>query len=140
MYKPYYEWECFLAGMYDPVREKSVVECLVFMSNVDFFARAMYDVSIMWPVTMEDKLTNTSLNRVAFIGQAACCYAKGFRCGEVKAAWKDLDAEYKLRANEEARKVIRLWEMKYTNGLKNIAKPGRIDVIRKEYLTLFPLD
>lgn len=137
MYKPYYKWECYNSGMYKRVRHHKVEPALEFMLDSDSFHRAMKVVVNSWPVTMSDKLTNHNLNRIAFIGQAACCYAKGLRAVEVKAAWGLMPNHKRILSNNFALNILKTWEQE--KKLADISSCGRIGVIGGVYQMKLPL-
>jgi len=101
-------WECYKSGMYrtESNEEFYLNEAIKFMSNTELFAKAMVDVVSKWNYTMLHHLSNTSLNKHAFIGQCACSYA--IKCPEsiVRLAWKQLTEKQRMDADFEAKKVI----------------------------------
>jgi len=101
-------WECYKNGMYrsEPKEEFYLKEAIKFMSNTELFAKAMNEVVGKWNYTMLHHLTNSSLNRHAFVGQCACSYA--INCPEyiVRLAWKELTEKQRNDADFEAKKII----------------------------------
>ena len=91
IYFPYWEWECFHAGMYKrvPPEGKTSDQCkqeyCVFLKNIEGFNAAMIRIKKEWPISCKQFLTNENINRIAWIGQASMCIETGiprvFRSG-----------------------------------------------------------
>ena len=76
------KWECHAAGFYAGFKEgMTAAECeeayRVFLADTESFAAALEDVIVKWKYSCEHYLTNTAMNRIAWLGQAAACYAIG---------------------------------------------------------------
>ena len=54
-------------------------------------------------------LTNPSVNKIAWIGQASCCFAFGSTSLETKKAWNTLREEKKENANNIAKIALEKW-------------------------------
>jgi hypothetical protein len=111
--------------------EKEMIEkAIEFMSNTELFSKSMEFVVSNWKNTMDNSLSNKSINRIAFIGQCACFNSIG--CPEylTKKCWKHLDKTKQILANIEADKKIKLWTLeKYNDLLTN----GKKDAIKKDF-------
>lgn len=90
VFHTYDKWECFKAGFYASSKEGlTKQECenayRDFLSDSKKFAKALDGVISEWKYSCEHYLTNASMNRIAWLGQAAACYALGipaiFRSG-----------------------------------------------------------
>lgn len=117
IYKPYWTWEEYLNGMYNGY-EKRELEHMInlstdFMFNVDLFYFHMRISVFEWSNTMLHNLTNTSKNRIAFIGQCACSHALKVNDIAVKTAWKSLPINIKNEANIKAKNVLLDWILEY---------------------------
>lgn len=62
-----------------------------------------------WKHSCEHNLTNDSMNKIAYIGQAACCLYDNVPCIVTMNAWKTLPVEIRLRADEIAKKTLNKW-------------------------------
>lgn len=76
------KWECHKAGFYASKKDgMTTEECekayAEFLSNKEKFAAALEKVTTEWKYSCEHYLTNKSMNRIAWLGQAAMCYATG---------------------------------------------------------------
>lgn len=76
------KWECEKAGLYKTsVDGMTADQCKEayrdFLSDTDRFREAAECVISDWEKSCEHYLTNFAMNRIAWIGQAAVCYATG---------------------------------------------------------------
>lgn len=109
VFHTYEKWECYKAGFYKTtVDGMSAEECRDryrdFLSDLDRFGKALDGVVSEWRHSCEHYLTNAAMNRIAWLGQAAACYALGipstFRSGfslmtdEEQAVANNLALEY----------------------------------------------
>jgi len=114
IYHPYQDWEDYKNGMWrkeTPENEKHLLDKAIdFTGNHEEYGAAMIRVINEWPVTCQHNLTDTTQNRKAFIGHAACCLA--FKCPEyiTREAWGYLTKKQQDDANKQAEKAIMLWE------------------------------
>jgi hypothetical protein len=82
VFHTYDKWECHKAGFYASKKEgitKEEGERLYaeFLSNDEKFRKALNGVITEWKYSCEHYLTNRSMNRIAWLGQAAMCYSEG---------------------------------------------------------------
>lgn len=113
VFHTYDKWECFKAGFYNTTKDgMAKAECeesyKVFLSDIPRFEAALERVISEWKNSCEHYLTNASMNRIAWLGQAAMCIATGvpsvFRAGFFK-----LTAKQQETANESALKYLNRW-------------------------------
>lgn len=76
----YDKWECYKAGFYaTTVEGRTKADCEEayrgFLSDKDRFSAALEGVITEWVHSCEHYLTNKAMNRIAWLGQAAACYA-----------------------------------------------------------------
>lgn len=113
IYKPYWLWEDFLNGFYNTSFDGNLDEVYEFMCNVSLFELSMIDVVINWPNSMLHNLTNSHINRIAYIGQCAVNYKMRAPSLVTKCQWKLLPSNIQKLANESARIVLNLWIDEY---------------------------
>lgn len=82
VFHTYDKWECYKAGFYATKKEgmtkKQCEEFYAeFLSDSDRFEAALGGVISEWKNSCEHYLTNASLNRIAWLGQASVCYESG---------------------------------------------------------------
>lgn len=113
IFHTYDKWECEKAGFYKTnVDGMTSDECREayrdFLADSDRFMAAAQAVINEWPNSCEHYLTNFAMNRIAWIGQAAMCYATGVPsrfCG----GFGLLTEEQQKKANEVALDVLNDW-------------------------------
>ena len=117
VYHPYWLWEDYKAGFYNNIsgKEKKIkIEKVLEMFNdkekTMFF---MNKVIKCWTFSCEHNFTNPSLNRIAYLGQAACCMYSEIPNTITMEAWSLLSKDVKDYANEIARQTIEKWEINY---------------------------
>jgi len=128
-------WEDWLNGMWrNETKEyeaENIDSIIQFTANHIEYGKAMIRVIDEWHICCENNLSNTSINRKAWIGHAACCIAYNYPEYLVRRAWKTLTFEQQKLANNEADKAIKLWEQRIR--LKPMSKSGKIDAIQLEF-------
>jgi len=84
VYHTWDKWECYPAGFYEnKPRDRSLTDdqCrdmyAEFLRDIPAFEAAMAGVLRDWPNSTEHYLSNESMNRIAWLGQSAMCYARG---------------------------------------------------------------
>lgn len=80
IFHTYDKWECYAAGFYaTTVPGMSKQECeeeyRAFLADSPRFKAALHGVITEWRHSCEHYLTNAAMNRIAWLGQAAMCYA-----------------------------------------------------------------
>jgi hypothetical protein len=117
IYYHYQLWEDFLYGMYKNMTESENQAILIDAKRLLTTPKELYKmmkiVSLEWEKSTEQNLTNTSRNRQAWLGQAACCFACGASEGITKSAWNMLTKKQQNQANRIADKIIFEWEKYY---------------------------
>lgn len=96
-----------------PNRRIALQRAVIFTGNHRLYGRYMQRVTIEWPNSCINALTDYNLNRKAWIGHAACALA--LRCPEdiTRQAWGLLTDEQRILANRQADRAIQSWEMRY---------------------------
>lgn len=82
VFHTYDKWECYRAGFYsttvkDLTKQEAEEKYRDFLSDDGEFSDALDGVINSWPNSCEHYLTNSSMNRIAWLGQAAACYGIG---------------------------------------------------------------
>lgn len=113
VFHPWHEWECFKAGFYDSgcLFDDDIAKGLYkeFLQNLDAFESGMFRVEKEWPNSCQQFLTNTSMNRVAWLGQAAMCIThKVPSC--FRGGFKLLSDKEQAEANAKAQEFLDGWE------------------------------
>lgn len=116
------KWECYPAGFYENSLEgKSHEECKnVFkniLTNPERFEKSLNGVINNWKNSCEHYLTNKSMNRIAWLGQASVCYDSGVPA-RYSSSWFDISEEKRDKADKIALKYLNIWLK--NNNLKEV--------------------
>ena len=127
IYHPYWLWEDYKAGFYDNVsgeRKKELILKVIEMFNdAKLTKENMLYVVNNWTYSCEHNLTNESLNKIAYIGQGACCVYACVPCSITMESWSLLTDEVKKRSDKIALECIEIWK----NNNKNIQLCLKLD-------------
>jgi hypothetical protein len=116
------KWEAVPAGFFAPgIKGRSKEECEAeygaFLSDSNQFAAGIQKVFAEWPNSCEHNLTNSSVNRIAWIGQAAACAAIGLPA-TFRGGFSALSEARQKEANLVALKYLNMWLK--NRGLKEL--------------------
>ena len=118
VYHPYWIWEETDFNMWGttPNRREMLEWAIEFTGDHVKYGEAMMSVANEWKYSCEHNLSNLTQNRKAWIGHAACAYAK--KCPEdiVREAWSHLTKEQQYLANGVADLAIKHWESENLEG------------------------
>lgn len=109
------KWEDYKHGFYNTTCEDTkehIQKSVELLSNQDKFYKYANKVIKEWVCSCEQNLTDPSLNKIAYIGQSACCLANGTPAFVTRNSWAYLDENKQRLANETARKVLKEWKYK----------------------------
>lgn len=113
IFHTYDKWECYPAGFYESsLKNMSHDECkakfVEILSSEELFSKALSGVISEWKNSCEHYLTNKSMNRIAWLGQASVCYLSGVP-SRYSGAWFDVSEENRKKADELALKYLNIW-------------------------------
>lgn len=114
VYHTFEKWECFAAGFYDQhppagmTKEGCEKAYAEFLKDIPSFSAALGRVISEWGKSCEHYLTNESMNRIAWLGQASMCIAKGIP-SVFRAGFNLLTESEQRRADETAFKFLNQW-------------------------------
>lgn len=112
----YEYWECYKNGFFRNVSGKEKKELL--QKVIDLFQDAektkeyMLKVVNDWNYSCEHNLTNLSLNRVAWLGQAACCLYANIPYSITMENWRNVSEDKRIIACKIAEEIIINYEFK----------------------------
>jgi ParB-like chromosome segregation protein Spo0J len=80
IFHTYDQWECYKAGFYATTvegmsRDEALEAYRDFLADTGKFSATLEHVITEWKHSCEHYLTNKAMNRIAWLGQAAACYA-----------------------------------------------------------------
>lgn len=116
---PIDQWEEIPANMWGEVVNRRIFlqRAVIFTGNHRLYGCYMQRVTLEWPNSCINALTDYNLNRKAWIGHAACALA--LHCPEdiTRQAWGLLTNEQRILANRQADRAIQSWEVRYGASL-----------------------
>ena len=112
IYHPWWKWECYKSGFYNTTvdidHDLAKEKYRDFLRNSQSFDVAIQEVFKQWPNSCEHFLTNPSINRIAWLGQASMCIMHKIP-SMFRGGFKLLSPEEQDTANEVARKALEQW-------------------------------
>jgi hypothetical protein len=116
IYHRYEYWEDYKNNMYSTLDSNNIEKIKLaykLLSNSDLFLKKAIEMLQVYKISKLENLTNMFCNRKAWIGQATCNFT--FNCTEiqVREAWNRLNDIEKYKANLQADKLIKSFELEY---------------------------
>lgn len=114
IFHTYDKWECEKAGLYKntPPDGMTKEQCKQtykdFLGDSDKFESALKYIIENWKYSCEHYLTNSAMNRIAYLGQAAVCYATKVPA-TFSGGWFLLTESEQLTANNLALKYLNIY-------------------------------
>lgn len=108
------KWECHKAGFYETKAPAGLTadNCRAYyrelLRDIAEFERVLECVISEWKHSCEHYLTNSSMNRIAWLGQAALCYKYGIP-SEFRGGYGLLNEAEQLAADEAALRALNNW-------------------------------
>jgi ParB-like chromosome segregation protein Spo0J len=124
------KWECVKAGFYATTkdgwtREQCEQAYFDLLTDCNEFESAARKVLEQWPMSCEHYLTNSAMNRLAWIGQASVCFKYGVP-SQFSSGWNLLSDEQQKGANAVALKVLNEWLASREIGMLNFEEAAAI--------------
>lgn len=116
IFHTYEEWECYKAGFYattapDGMKKQDCEEAYRdFLADPSRFSAALDSVITEWKNSCEHYLTNVAMNRIAWLGQAAMCYATRIP-SQFRSGFFLLSETQQNKANQIALDALNRWLM-----------------------------
>lgn len=113
VFHTYDKWECYQAGFYNTTKDgMKKEECEIayrdFLADIPRFEDALNHVTAEWKHSCEHYLTNSAMNRIAWLGQASVCYAMGIP-STYRSGFSLLTEEQQNAANDIALAYLNKW-------------------------------
>ena len=113
IYHPYWKWEDYKAGFYDnctgdskSIKKQNAINMFMDKSLTTYNMKKVVDT---WFYSCEHNLTNESMNKIAYIGQAACCVYGGVPSTVTMQIWSTLPKEVRDRSDKIALKTLKYY-------------------------------
>lgn len=117
IYHRYEYWECFKAGFFKNIsgKEKTqyaekVIELFEDSEKTEIYMKQVFE---KWVYSCEHNLSNYSLNRVAWLGQSACCIFAGIPYKITMENWRFVSEEKRKIACDIAERLIKEYETNF---------------------------
>jgi hypothetical protein len=117
IYHPYWLWEDHKAGFYENCSGEN--KELLILKGIEMFnceiktKENMLRVINEWQYSCEHNLTNESLNKIAYIGQSACCLYSNIPNKVTMEIWNKLQKNVQDRSNKIANDILNIWKQKH---------------------------
>lgn len=113
IFHKYDKWECHKAGFYATKKDGMTKhECEnayeLFFKDLDKFEKALIYIIDNWKYSCEHYLTNNSMNRIAWLGQASMVYSTGVP-SKFCSGFSRLTIQEQNNANLLALKYLNIW-------------------------------
>jgi hypothetical protein len=138
IYHHWEKWECYKAGFYNTTppdgitHEDALKMYCEFLGDLELFEDALGKVIHHWKYSCEQFLTNQSINKIAWLGQASACYEIGLP-SKYRAGFKLLSKQKQNKADALAERYYKIWKRKYLSTLNS----GSVEDMKTEYQTKF---
>lgn len=119
------KWECWKNGLYYNAKannENHIKKSVLVLSNQKLFFMWCNILKKRWPVSFEVHISNKTINRQAWIGQAACCVSHTANQYQTISAWNELNQSEKDIANSIADFYIKNFEKENMNAENILGK------------------
>jgi hypothetical protein len=129
IYHSWEKWEDYKSGFYNNVsgKEKTIMikKVVEMFSSRELTEKYMDKVIHSWFYSCEQNLTNNGMNKIAYIGQAACCLFYGIPASVTMEAWSSVDEADQQVANGIADKKLNEWENIYSKALIQMSSDNK---------------
>ncbi len=120
IFHPWDKWEDYRHNFYGGVRtdysKDNTLELYAkFLRDLPAFEAALKTITTQWVHSCEHNLTNVSMNRIAYLGQASCALVYGVPHSLSMGGYNLLTDEEKTAADAMAQKYLSLWEAQYVD-------------------------
>lgn len=109
-----------------------LLNAIDFTGDYILYGNFMRLVVEKWPLACEHNLSAKTINRRAWVGHAACCFAIGVPEDITRDAWGKLSNRQRRLANMEADTAIEAWESNRRNNAKDTFRQERFGCGKRE--------
>lgn len=102
-------WECARSNFYKGISSPDEAKALEVMRDAKSWGLYMMKLLQRWPVSCNQFLSDSTINKKAWIGQASMACFFNISSATTKKCWFKLDKKTRDLANNEAGKVITIW-------------------------------
>lgn len=125
IYHPWDKWEDYRSNFYGGVKEYKKDGTLetyaAMLRDLDRFEAALQIIIRDWRYSCEHNLTNESMNRIAYLGQAACALLYNVPHNVSMGGYNLLTSEQQQAADAMADKYLNIWLEQHNVSLKKVS-------------------
>jgi len=129
IYHSWEKWEDHKNGFYNNIsganKQEMIDKVIELFSDPEKTKEYMLMVINEWFYSCQHNLTNDSMNKIAYIGQGACCLYGGVPSTVTMEAWSKVPEENRVLADRIASDVLEIWEQKHIETLKLISQDNK---------------
>ncbi len=121
VFHPYTKWEDFKHGFYgglDYPKDKTLQIYADLLKDLPKFEKALQVITSEWKHSCEHNLTNEGMNRIAYLGQAACALLYNVPNSVSMGGYNLLTLEEQQAADELAQRYLNKWLEEYEHSKK----------------------
>jgi len=122
IFHPYDKWECykynFFGGVLDYDKNNTLETYAGLLKDLPAFETALKIIINEWKYSCEHNLTNENMNRIAWLGQAACALVFNVPNSVCMGGYNLLTLEEQQAADAMAQKYLNLWLEKHEHTKK----------------------
>jgi hypothetical protein len=126
IYHPWYKWEDYHHNFYggfgtSKTKKETVEQYAELLRDIPRFEAALKVIISEWVHACEHNLTNESLNRVAYLGQAACALEYHVPHYVSCSGYNLLTPEEQAKADAKAQEYLDLWIVQHETKEKQLS-------------------
>ena len=129
IYHHWEKWEDHKNGFYNNVsgaEKKELIEKVVEMFKSPELTKQFMNKAIKkWFFSCQHNLTNNGMNKIAYLGQAACCLYAGVPSTVTMEAWSKVPYEFQEIADGIALEQLKEWESSHIQVLKQMSADNK---------------
>jgi hypothetical protein len=107
------KWECykhnFFGGVLDYEKDDTLALYASLLKDLPAFEQALIEITTTWKYSCEHNLTNESMNRIAWLGQASCALVFNVPSAVCMGGYNLLSPEEQKAADAMAEKYLNKW-------------------------------
>lgn len=111
----YKSWECARSRFYKGIDNMDEAKAIKVMSDHKEWGKCMNGLLYKWQVSCSQFLTDPTINKIAWIGQASMACYHNVSSATVRKCWFMLTTDQRDAANNEARKTLTKWREQCQN-------------------------
>jgi hypothetical protein len=121
VFHPYDKWEDYKHGFYgglDYPKDNNLTRYADLLRNLEEFEKALKIIVSTWKYSCEHNLTNENINRIAYLGQAACALMYNTPNSASMGGYNLLSSGEQQKADALAEKYLNIWLEEYEHSQK----------------------